>query len=185
MRKLLIAMAAIGLFILALSGVAFAASDASDLGGLLNDALDAFKSGDFAIGVIASVVMAVGLLRRFGGSRLGFLSHKLVAPLLVFLSAYGFAMLLALQAGEAFTAALAWGTFKTSLMAAGGYSLLKPYLDKLQAIAPAWMDPLFALVGVVFQSRQQALRAKAKAAGEDAVAAHPSEGFDVDVKEIP
>ncbi len=156
-----------------------------DFGMLLNDAYEALKGGAYWEVAVAALVLAVAGLRRYAGSRWAWVSHRLVAPLLVFLMSFGGLLLAALKAGDPMSGGLVGASLKNAMLAAGGYSMLKPYIDALGAKSPSWLKPLFSLLGGVFEARKRSRLAAAKKAGDKAVEDKPSEGFNVDITKIP
>jgi hypothetical protein len=133
--------------------------------------LDAVMSGQWVLAAALALVLAVALLRRFGGSRWPVLSNPKVAPLLTILGAFGGMLATAILAGASVSTAMAWTALKAAFFASGGYHLAKLYLGDLP-----W-------IGALFQSKKRA--EAAKQAGDAAVAANPSEGLPVDLTNIP
>lgn len=159
----------------------------SELADLAKPVFDAVMGGQYAYAAALALVLLVALTRRFGGEVWPLVASKKAAPFLVMVGSFGAAMANALGAGEGLSADMAWGAVKIAVYAAGGYSLLKPIIQGLQKRAPAWADPIFAVVGWVFEARSKAAEAKvAKAidAGVKAVEEKPSKGIDVDFTDV-
>ena len=178
------------LFFMAISfigaNVALAQTDAQ-LADLAKPVLDAVMGGNYLYGAALALVLLVALVRRFGGAVWPLLASKKAAPFLVMVGAFGAAMATSLGAGEGVTVAMAWAAVKVAVLAAGGYSLLKPVLQALQKRSPMWADPLFAVAGWIFETRSKAAEAKiAKAidAGVKAVADKQAQGVDIDFQDV-
>lgn len=180
----------VSLFFMVLSfvGTSIALAQSDGLADLAKPVLDAVLSGQYVFAAASALVLGVALLRRYGGSRYPILASKKAAPFLVLLGAFGAALATSLSAEAAITVAMSWAALKVAVVAAGGYSLLKPILQGMQKRAPAWADPLFAVAGWVFDARTKAAEAKiAKAidAGVAAVEENPSEGIPGDFTDVP
>lgn len=180
MKKLTAALSLFAFLILSFVGASLAMAQSDDIVALAKPVLDAVLSGNYVYAAALFLVLGVALVRRYGGSRWPILSSKLAAPFLVLAGAFGAAMATSLGAGAGITLAMTWGALKVAIYAAGGYSLLKPILERLQKHAPMWMDPLFSIVGMVFSSRVKA----AEAAGRAAVKASPSNGIPVEFTDV-
>lgn len=179
MKKITTYLSAAFFMILSFVGasVALAQTDA-DLAALAKPVLAAVLGGDYMYGAALGLVLGVALLRRFGGAKYPWLASKDLAPYLVLLGSFGAALATSLSAGAAITGGMAWGAIRIAIAASGSYAMLKPALKWLEKKAPAWMSPLFALTGWVFDSKSRAK--KAREAGEAAVKASPAEGAKVD-----
>lgn len=164
------------------TSVALAQTDA-ELIELAKPVLEAIMGGSYMYAAALGLVLFVALVRRFGGSRFPWLASKSAAPFIVLAGSFAAAMATSLSAGAAISGAMAWMAVKVAVAAAGGYSLFKPLLSKLQGMAPGWMSPLFALSDWVFRSRSNAERARA--AGDAAVAENPGKGSEIKFDEFP
>jgi len=175
-----IVLTSIAFFFLSFFGTAaaFAAADPEDLSAIAKAIYEGATSGQYAFAAAMGVVLLVALLRRYGGSRWPILSHKLVAPALVLVAAFGGAVASALGAGAPVNAGTLWAALKIAALSAGGYALLKPYIGLLGSKFP-WAQPLLAILSMVFDAKQGAADAKAKKAGEDAVSSDPGAGVPI------
>lgn len=166
---------------------ATSATDSESLLDLLKPVYDAFAGGHYAYAAALGVIAGVALVKRYAGSgKFGAFVHgDKGGSLMALLVATSAAMATGLAApGAHVTFALLKSAMLVGAGAAGGYSLLKnllvdPILKPLSKRAPAWMQPLFALVFALFDHGDSgaAALAKAKAAGDAAVAAKPGEGI--------
>lgn len=141
---------------------------------------EAVMSGQWYLAAALALVLAVALVRRYAGPKVPFLHSDAGGALLALVGSYGGAVATALAAGGAVMSPhLAWVALTVAIAAAGGYSLIKkllvaPFLVPWAAKAPAWLKPLLAVVLWIFDRPDPA--AQATAAGNAAVAAHPSAG---------
>lgn len=176
---------AVVFFLLSFVGTRLAMAEGESLSELAGPIYDAIMGGQYAYAAALAVVLVVAMLRRYGGARWPALSHKLVAPLLVFAASFAGSLATAFAAGEAVGSATLWPALKIAVMGAGGYAMLKPYFTWLSGKAPAWARPLFGILDAIFSARSKAAKvAAAKAAGDAAVAANPSKGPNVDFTTI-
>jgi hypothetical protein len=141
---------------------------------------EAVLHGQWYLAAALALVLVVALVRRYAGPRVPFLHSDAGGALLALVGSYGGAVATALAAGGAvFSAHLAWVALTVAIAAAGGYSLIKkliitPFLVPWAAKAPAWLKPLLAIVIWIFERPDPV--SQATAAGDAAVAAHPSTG---------
>lgn len=160
----------------AAGAVAPADADALDL---LTPVWQAFAHGSYLYAGCLTVVLAVGVCKRYGWVH----SEKGMVGL-TFAGAMAASLASSAAAGT-ISPSTAWSAFKIAAGAAGGYAVLKsllvdPYLRPLQAKLPAWARMPLSLVLWVFSKRVENTAAnetkKAEAAGEAAVAEKPAAG---------
>jgi hypothetical protein len=159
-----------------------ATPDSGSVLDLLKPVYNAFAGGQYAYMGTLLVILLVALTKRYLGDKLPWLHSDVGGTSTALLAAAATAAAAGLATpGSHLTFAL----LKTSLMvgvgAAGGFAVLKaliiePLLIPLEAKAPAWMKPLFALVLWIFD-KPDAIK-QAEAAGTAAVAAKPATGLD-------
>ncbi len=141
----------------------------------------AFAGGHYAYAGALLVILLVALSKRYLGGTLPWL-HSDIG---------GSTMALLLSGATACAAGLAtpgahltFGLLKTALLvgagAAGGFAVIKnlliePLLKPLEAKAPAWAKPIFALVLWIFDKPDATVQAEA--AGAAAVKANPPTGI--------
>lgn len=171
---------------LAFTGVAAAAGAVVPPDGSLLDlakpVYEAIAGGQYWLGAMLGLILATTAAKRYLPGRAGtFVNGEYGQPLTVLLLGFAgaaAAALLAVGPGAVLTASLAYSALKIAIGAAGGYTLLKqllaPVLVKLQAKAPAWAQPIFAVLLWAF-SKPSAV-AVAEKAGEAAVVAKPGDG---------
>jgi hypothetical protein len=155
---------------------------------LLKPVYDAFAGGRYAFAVALGVIAAVALIKRYAGSGKfsAFVHGDTGGSLMALATAMAGAMASGLAApGAHVTFALVKTGLLVGIGAAGGFAMLKnlviePLLKPLAAKAPAWMQPLFALIFFFFDHGDNgaAALATAQAAGDAAVAAKPAVGID-------
>lgn len=158
-----------------------------ELGELARPVLDAVMDGRYMYGFALALVLCVALIRRFGGARWPILASTEVAPLLILAAAFGGALATATSAGEVVTGSVLYAALRVAVTAAGSYAILKPLILKLQDKAPSWLDPLFVLLDVIFDSKAKAKEAtikKAEKAGDAAVKKSPAKGPSITFKDI-
>lgn len=171
--------------LIAFSATAFAAGaivpeDGSILD-LLKPVYEAFATGDYLYAGAVTVVVAVALAKRYAAPHVSFLQSKPGQALMVLIGSFAGAVAAAVAGPAGFSWAIAKTASMIAIGAAGGYTLVKelvidPLLRPLAAKAPAWMQPLFALVFWIFDRPSPV--AKAEAAGQAAVVAKPAEGVE-------
>lgn len=138
---------------------------------------EAIMGGQWWLAAMAGLILATTAAKRYLPGKAGaWVNGEYGQPLTVLLLAFGgagAAALLAAGPGAAFSGALAYAAFKVALGAAGGYTFLKaflaPILVKIQAKAPAWMQPLFTVLLWAFS--KPAANEVAEKAGDEAVKA--------------
>lgn len=160
------------------TSVAFAQGD--ELLELAKPVLEALLAGQYAYAVALALVLAVALLRRYGGSRYPILASRKAAPWLVMTASLFGAAATALGTGASLSLAMLWSATTVAVGAAGSYSLLKAILMPLEDRAPAWFVPVFKLAALLFTSK-----ARAKEAGEKAVQDSPAKGTGIEFDEFP
>lgn len=174
---------------------AIAAADVSADGSLLDLAkpvLDAVKNGNGWLAAALAVVLLVTAARKFKGSRLPWLDSKAGAAAANVLTGFAGMLATAFGAGTLPSWALVAVSLKVSIVAAGGFTLIKelagPALRWVEGKSPAWLRPLvkpvFDLILWPFEKRDPV--ADAKAAGDAAVKAKPAQGAAavVDVEDL-
>lgn len=183
---------AIGLAIIGLVGfgaVAYAADaatpgDSSSLLELLKPLYNAFAGGHYAYAAALTVIALVALTKRYLGDKFAWLHSDAGGSLMALLASSAAAYAsgaLTIGPGAAASFALLKSALLIGVGAAGGFAMLKnlviePLLKPLAAKAPAWMQPLFALVFWMFDKPSAV--ATAEAAGQSAVKAHPGAGLE-------
>jgi len=179
----LVLLTLVGLVAFTATAVAAPAVTGTDLLDLAGPVLDAFTGGKWALGASLALVALVALARKHAGDVPGpagrFLAGDAGGAALVLLGAFGAALAVTLGTGAALGGGVAYAALKVAVVTAGGFSLVKklvvdPLLRPLAAKAPAWMQPVFALVFWFFD--RPTPTAKADAAGAAAVAAKPGKG---------
>lgn len=180
MKKITLALTAFVFMSLSFVATALAMAQGEDLAELAKPVLESVLAGNYMYAAALSLVLAVALVRRYGGAKWPLLASKKAAPFLVLVGSFGAAMATSLSAGAGVTLAMTWGAVKVAVAAAGGYGLLKPILQGLQKRAPGWMAPAFSVLTWVFSTRIKA----AEAAGRAAVEANPSLGIDLEFEDV-
>jgi hypothetical protein len=102
--------------------------------------LDAVANRNYALLVALVVVLAVYLLRKFGGSRVPFLRTDRGGALLVIGVSLAGAVANALAAGAPFSGALMLTALRVALTAAGGFTLVKRLVFGGPGIARAELE---------------------------------------------
>ena len=177
-------------FVLVFSAAAYAQaavlpSDTSVVD-LLEPVYRAFAGGTYAYAASLLVIAMVALAKRYLTGTWPWLASDAGGALLALLAAGSGAMATALAVkGAVITLALVKSSVIVGVTAAGGYAVLKalvvdPFLRPLEAMAPTWLKPAFAILLWVFDkgpaAAQAEAQAKATAAAAAAVAASPAEG---------
>ena len=159
-------------------GVAFAATDDTQLMDMAKPLLDAVMHGQFALAGAMLLVLGVALARRYGAKRFPFLHTDAGGSLLTLAGSFGGAVATALMAGAGVTTGLLWTALGVAATASGGYTLIKrlaiPLLKKVLSKLPKALQKPFGLVLWMFESPKVAA---AEAAGDAAVAANPAKGL--------
>lgn len=149
---------------------------------LAKPVLDAVLHGNGWIAAASFLVLASAFTLKVLAPKYAFFRSATGALVIVFSGAYGGAVLTALSAAgtTALTGALALAALKIAVVAAGGYSVLRPLLvDVVEPFLLArfpWMSPFLDLLTYFFDKPAVAVIAKAEKAGNDAVAAKISLG---------
>ncbi len=141
---------------------------------LFRPVIDAAVNGHPYLAAALALVFGAAVARRYGGRYWGFLNTPVGSALTVLVGAFGGAAAVPLATASLSTA-IVWNACKVAFYAAGGYSLAKPLLRYLSAVAPAWMQPMLSLVMWVFDKPDKV--AGAVAAGQAAVTAKPPTGL--------
>jgi hypothetical protein len=155
-------------------------ADSSSLLDLLKPVFDAFNGGHYAFAAALLVVALVALVKRCFGDKVPVLHSDAGGSLLAPVTAAAAALATGLGApGAHVTTDLLKSALLVGAGAAGGYAVIKnllidPVLKPLAAKAPAWAQPIFALVFYFFDKPDPI--ATATKAGDAAVAAKPAEG---------
>lgn len=170
-------------------GVAMAAGAAEPANGslmdLLSPVLDAFRGGQFVYGGALALVVAVALVKRYGGDRFPWLNGDVGGSVLALAGSFFASVAVAIAPGTGATLGLhtIWTAGGVAVAAAGGYTLIKKlvidpliksswYLNK----APAWFKAGMSVVLWIFGEGGAAAISTAEKAGDAAVAAHPAQG---------
>lgn len=148
---------------------------------------EAFAAGQIDLGLMLAVVLVTALLTRY--APWDWIRGDAGGAALVLVGSSATAIAAGLATPEAsITASLVWSGLKFGVVAAGGYAVIKklviePILRPLAAKAPAWLQPVFALVFWIFDRAKPGdaavaakARADADAAGKAAVEATPPSG---------
>lgn len=164
----------------------FARSAAAEGGveDLAQPVYEALTEGKYAYAAALGVILAVALLRRYGGAKWPIVAHPLVAPVLVVITGMGSALLSSYAADEPFNVRDLWAALKISAGAAGIYALTKPYFDAAQGKAPGWLQPIMSILASLYKTKEKARQAEVKAAIEKVEATHKSPGTGIDFKDI-
>lgn len=179
---------AVALALIGIAGfgvVAYAAdtatpADSQSILDLLKPVYDAFAGGHYAFAAALLTIALVALAKRYLGDKLPWLHSDAGGTCTALLMAGAGALATGLAApGATVTLALMKSAFLVGIGAAGGYAALKnllvdPILKPLAAKAPAWAQPLFAVLFFFFDKPDAA--AAATKAGDAAVAAKPAAG---------
>ncbi len=185
MKRLLSLLPMVLVFIFSFAGTALAAGAVAPADGSLLDlakpVLDAVMHGQWFLAAAGALVLTAALAKRQLAPHVPWLRTDWGAALLVVVGSFGGAVFTALVAagpGAVMSSALAYTAIKVALAAAGGYSLLKPLIKLAQAQAPAWLQPVLAVLAWVFESGIGTSPdvAAAEAAGDVAVKAKPPTG---------
>jgi hypothetical protein len=169
-------------FLLAFGGVALAADAVDPADGTLDIAksiYNAFSGGHYAYCGALGMILGVALVKRYLGPKVPWLHSDAGGSTLALLGATATALSAGLASGGPVTWGLIKGAGMVGIGAAGGYAMLKnlviePLLKPLAAKAPAWAQPIFAMIFWVFDRPDPI--ATAVKAGDAAVAATPAEG---------
>lgn len=164
-----------------------AAGEEASLLELARPVYEAFASGRIDLGLMLAVVLVVALLTRY--APWDWIRSDAGGAALVLVGSSATAIAAGIATPEAtITAALVWAGVKFGVVAAGGYAVVKklvidPVLRPLAARAPAWLQPVFALVFWIFDRARPGdaaaaakARAEADAAGKAALEASPPSG---------
>lgn len=189
MRRIVNVLSLIGLFLLVFTATAFAqgslaGADVSILD-LAKPVYEAVMSGDWWIATSFGLVLMVAAFKRYAPGKAGELANTdLGGALLVLVGAFGGALGTGLLASgtDVLTLALVTASFKIAFSAAGGYALVKkllvPVVEKIALKAPAWAQPLFAMLLWAFAKPEPVAIVDAEKAGQAAVDAAPAPGID-------
>lgn len=163
---------------------AFAAGQVADpessLLDLVKPVYDALSGGHYAYAGALLVILLVALTKRYLGDRIAWFHSDAGGSLLALLASSAAALGSGLASpGAVITLSLLKSALLVGVGAAGGYAMIKnlivePLLKPLAAKAPAWMQPIFAMVFWIFDKPSAIVTATK--AGDTAVAAHPSIG---------
>lgn len=166
------------------SATAFAAGAVADPDSSLLDlarpVYEALSGGHYAYAGALLVILLVALTKRYLGDRIAWLHSDAGGSLLALLASSAAALGSGLASpGAVITLSLLKSALLVGVGAAGGYAMIKnliiePLLKPLAAKAPAWTQPIFALVFWIFD--KPSAIATAVKAGDTAVATHPATG---------
>ncbi len=153
----------------------------SSLLDLLKPVYNAFAGGHYAYAAALAVIVMVALVKRYLGGSIPWLHTDLGGSAMALIASSATAVSAGLAAPGA---VVSFGLMKTALLvgigAAGGFAMIKnliiePLLKPLEAKAPAWMRPIFGMIGWIFD-KPDAVQTAEKA-GVAAVAATPAVGL--------
>ncbi len=182
-------------FVMSAHAAQAVAPDDGTLLDLARPIFDEIMKGHYIASAALALILAVALVKRYAPGKFGTFVHSDAGgSLTTLLMAFGGALATATMGGAMWTWGMLPAAGQVAFFAAGGYVLIKklivePLLKPLAAKAPAWMQPLFAMVFWAFDrkvSETDAL-AGAKTAGDTAVLANPAGGVDAvtgEAKEI-
>jgi hypothetical protein len=141
---------------------------------------DAFLAGHYVLAGAIAIIAVVGLLRRFAAPGSWVYTNPGGTALALVTSTAGAVVVTLAAPGATVSLSMLWAALLVGVTAAGGYASLKnllvdPVLRPLAAKAPAWTQPIFALVFYIFDKPADPV-ATATAAGNAAVAAAPGTG---------
>ncbi len=146
---------------------------------------EAFARHQYGLMIALLVILLVAITKRWLAPKIPFLHSDAGGSAMALLVS----MATAIVAGLMTPGAPVWpgvDLLKTALVigvgAAGGYAMLKnlvvdPFLRPLAAKAPAWMQPIFAILFFAFDKKANPI-ADAVKAGDDAVIAAPAPGIE-------
>ncbi len=187
-KRIIYTLSLIGLFLLAFTATAFASGGPlgeTSILDLAKPVYEAVMKGDWWIATSFGLVLMVAAFKKYAPGKAGELANTdLGGAVLVLLGAFGGALGTGLLASgtDVLSLDLVKASFKVAFSAAGGYALVKkllvPVIEKIGAKAPAWAQPLFAMLLWAFAKPGDAVVAKAEAAGQAAVDEKPATGID-------
>lgn len=151
----------------------------------------AITGHQYAYAGALGLALGVAVVKRWGGNWLpqkqkdgttiGWFHTDVGGTVLTLAGAWSTALVAGLAGGGHVSLAMMKASFGVALTAAGGYAVLKklvvgPLLKPLAKKAPAWMQPLFAMVFWMFDKPDPI--SQAEAAGEQAVKDQPAQGVE-------
>lgn len=177
--------ASVALFaMLGFTTTAFAATAVTDPDSSLLDlakpVLDAVLAGHGWLAAAGALILAAAGARRYLAPKVPFFATAAGAVVLVFVGAYGGAVITGLAAAgtSTLTATLAYAALKVALAASGGYAALRPIIvDLVEPFVVSrfpFLKPLFDLLSWAFDSSD--VVKQAEHAGDDAVVKTPGTG---------
>lgn len=158
-----------------------ASSEDGNILDLARPIFDEIMKGHYIAAAAFALVLTVALVKRYApGKAREFVQSDPGGALLTLLMAFGGALGTATMTGAPWTWGMLWTSLGVGIAAMGGYTAIKklfvePLLRPLMARAPAWAQPLFALVMWIFDKPTLAGQ-KASADGALAVAKSPATG---------
>lgn len=180
MKKIWSAVTFLLCFLLAFAGTALAAGAAAPEDGSILDMLrpvyESFAGGNYVLSGALALVLLVALVKRYVAPRVSWMQSDIAAAGMTLLAAFGASLGASLGAGNGITWAIVKTAAAVGAAAAGGYSLLKPFVVWLASKAPAWAQPILSVIMWVFDKPTAVDVAKKD--GDAAVAATPSSGAD-------
>lgn len=168
-------------FLVSAHAASTVAPDEGNLLDLARPIFDQIMAGHYIAAASFSLVLTVALVKRYVPAKFAsYVRSDAGGALTTLLMAFGGALATATMGGAPWTWAMCWTALGVGVTAMGGYTAIKklfvePILRPLMAKAPAWAQPLFALVMWIFDKPTMAT-AKATAAGTLAVAQNPGTG---------
>lgn len=143
---------------------------------------DAFVHGQKLYAGMLALVLVIAAMKRYAPGKVGaWLQTDIGGALTTLVMSFAGAMATSLAGGVGVSFAMVKAAAMIAVGAAGGYSLIKklvvePFLKPLSKKAPAWAQPIFAVVFWIFDKKSPV--AEAEAAGEAAVKADPGKGVE-------
>lgn len=172
-------------FIVSAHAASAVAPDDGNLLDLARPIFDQIMAGHYIAAAAAALILSVALLKRYAPGKIGeFVHSDAGGSLTTLLMAMGGSLLTATMGGAPWQWGMLWASLMVGLTAMGGYTAIKrlivmPLLVPLQKRLPAWAQPVLGMVLWMFDKKFQADPVKeAEAAGDAAVANHPSTGAD-------
>lgn len=166
-----------GSFIATAAATGAVSPETSHVLDLARSVFDAVMGGNYWYAAALALVLAVAAGSKYGGKYWKFLASGSGKAALVIVGSFGGAMVTALAATTAPSAAMAWVALKVALGAAGGYSLVKSLvLPLLQKAAARWPWLKFLAKPLEWITGRDPAE-EARAAGDAAVADNPPTGI--------
>ncbi len=171
-------------FVVGFAAVAHASTgvdggDSTAIGELLRALVDAFQTKNPTLIGVATIVLGVAAVKKWGGKRFPWIGKSPFPELMVLVTSFATTVGALVEAGSALGDAVT-PAFKLAAAAAGGYAIVaaigRAALDKWGAKLPGWIVTALNAVLWLFAKPGAAAVAKAAKAGDDAVKADPPAG---------